>query len=70
MPRGPRGILPLSPGDVVVSDYRVPPFYKDETLIVDEIKNLGTRGNPYWRVLARSQRGPTGWLDATSLVPL
>jgi hypothetical protein len=53
-----------------VSDYRVPPFYKDETLIVDEIKNLGTRGNPYWRVLARSQRGPTGWLDATSLIPL
>ena len=42
----PRGAPPLSPGDVVVSDYRVPPFYKDETLLVDEIKNVGTRGNP------------------------
>lgn len=61
---------PLSPGDVVVSDDRVPPFYRDETLIVDEIKNIGTRGNPYWRVLARSPRGVTGWLDATSVVRL
>ena len=64
----PRGAPPLSPGDVVVSDYRVPPFYKDETLVVDEVKNLGTRGNPYWRVHLRSQRGVSGWLDATSLM--
>lgn len=61
---------PLSPGDVVVSDYRVPPFYRGETLIVEDVKNVGTRGNPYWRVRARSSRGPDGWLDATSLVPL
>ena len=61
---------PLSPGDVVVSDYRVPPFYKDETLIVDEVKNLGTRGNPYWRAHLRSSRGVSGWLDVTSLVRL
>ena len=66
----PLGAPPLSPGDVVVSDYRVPPFYKDETLIVDEVKNLGTRGNPYWRAYLRSQRGVSGWLDATSLVRL
>jgi hypothetical protein len=59
---------PLSLGDVVVSDYPVPPFYKDETLVVDEIKNLGTRGNPYWRAHLLSQRGVSGWLDATSLV--
>jgi hypothetical protein len=65
-----RGSPPLSPGDLVVSDYRVPPFYKDETLVVDEIKNLGTRGNPYWRAHLRSQRGVRGWLDATSLVRL
>jgi hypothetical protein len=61
---------PLAPGDVVASDYRVPPFYKDETLIVDEVKNLGTRGNPYWRAHLRSERGVSGWLDATSLVKL
>ena len=66
----PRGAPPLSPGDVVMSDYRVPPFYKDETLVVDEIKNLGTYGNPYWRVRLRSQRGVNGWLDATSLIRL
>ena len=52
-----KGHPPLSPGDVVVSDYRVPPFYKDETLIVDEVKNIGTRGNPYWRAHLRSRRG-------------
>jgi hypothetical protein len=66
MRRGP----PFSPGDVVVANYRLPPFYKDETLIVDEVKNIGTRGNPYWRALLRSQRGVTGWLDTTSLIPL
>lgn len=66
MPRG----APLSPGDVVVSDHRVPPFYRDETLLVDEVKNVGTSGNPYWRVRARSRRGVHGWLDATSLVRL
>lgn len=66
----PRGVPPLSPGDVVVSDYRVPPFYKDETLVVDEVKNLGTPGNPYWRAHLRSQRGVRGWLDATSLMRL
>jgi hypothetical protein len=66
----PRGSPPLSPGDLVVSDYRVPPFYKDETLVVDEIKNLGTHGNPYWRAHLRSQRGVSGWLDTTSLVRL
>ncbi len=64
--RGP----PFSPGDVVLSDHRVPPFWKDETLIVDEVKNIGTHGNPYWRVLLRSQRGVSGWLDATSVIPL
>jgi len=48
----------------------MPPFYKDATLIVDEVKNLGTRGNPYWRAHLRSQRDVSGWLDATSLVPL
>ena len=68
MPRG--AVPPIVPGDVVVSDYRVPPFYKDETLVVDEVKNLGTRGNPHWRALLRSQRGVTGWLDVTSLVML
>lgn len=75
MPRGAlnvssfvEGWAPVQPGDVVVSDYRVPPFYKHETLIVDEIKNVGTRGNPYWRVLLHSQRGVSGWLDASSLV--
>lgn len=61
---------PLSPGDVVVSDYRLPPFDKDETLIVDEIKNLGTHGNPYWRAHLRSPRGVSGWVDATSLARL
>ncbi len=61
---------PFAPGDVVVSDYRVPPFYKDETLLVDEVKNVGTRGNPYWRALLRSPRGVIGWLDATSLIRL
>ena len=66
----PRGSPPLSLGDVVASDYRVPPFYKDETLIVDEIKNVGTRGNPHWRAHLRSQRGVSGWLDATSLIRL
>lgn len=64
--RGP----PLSRGDVVLSDHRVPPFWKDETLIVDEVKNIGTHGNPYWRVLLRSQRGVSGWLDTTSVVLL
>ena len=66
----PRGTPPFSLGDVVVSDYHVPPFYKDETLVVDEIKNVGTRGNPYWRAHLRSQRGMSGWLDATSLLRL
>lgn len=61
---------PLATGDVVISDYRVPPFYKDETLIVDAVKNVGTRGNPYWRAHVRSSRGVSGWLDATSLVLL
>ena len=61
---------PIQPGDIVVSDYRVPPFYKNETLVVEEIKNVGTRGNPYWRVLLHSQRGVSGWLDASSLVRL
>jgi hypothetical protein len=70
MARASAHAAPLSPGDVVISDYRVPPFYRDETLIVDEVKNIGTRGNPYWRVLARSQRGVSGWLDATSLARL
>ncbi len=70
MPSRRAGSPPLSRGDVVVSDYHVPPFYSDETLIVDEVKNVGTRGNPYWRVLARSQRGVIGWLDATSLARL
>lgn len=65
-----RGSPPFSPGDVVVSDYRLPPFYKNETLFVDEIKNVGTRGNPYWRAHLRSQRGVSGWLDATSLMRL
>lgn len=65
-----RGTPPLLPGDLVVSDYRVPPFYKGETLIVDEVKNVGTRGNPYWRVYLRSPRGVSAWLDATSLVRL
>jgi hypothetical protein len=65
-----RGAPPFSPGDIVLSDHRVPPFLKDETLIVDEVKNIGTRGNPYWRVFLRSQRGVSGWLDATGLVPL
>lgn len=41
-----RGAPPLLPGDLVVSDYRATPFYKGETLIVDEIKNVGTRGQP------------------------
>lgn len=66
----PRGAPPLSLGDVVVSDCRVPPFHKDETLIVDEIKNVGTRGNPHWRAHLRSQQGVSGWLDTTSLVRL
>ena len=65
-----RGAPPLSPGDVVVSDYRVPPFYKDETLTVDEVRNVGTRGNQYWRVHLRSPRGVSGWLDASSLARL
>lgn len=65
-----RGAPPFAPGDVVVSDYRLPPFRKDETLIVDEVKNVGTHGNPYWRVHLRSQRGASGWLDATSLARL
>ena len=60
----------LKPGDVVVSDHRVPPFYRGETLLVDEVKNVGTRGNPYWRARLRSQRGVSGWLDATRLVRL
>ena len=68
----PRGVPPppLSPGDVVVSDYRVPPFNKNETLIVDEVKNLGTPGNPYWRTHLRSQHGVRGWLDVRSVVRL
>lgn len=65
-----RGLPPLSPGDVVVSDNPVPPFHKNETLIVDEVKNVGTPGNPYWRAHLRSQRGVSGWLDASSLAPL
>jgi hypothetical protein len=65
-----RGGPPFSPGDVVVTDYRLPPFYKGETLIVDEVKNIGTRANPYWRAHLRSQRGVRGWLDTTSLIPL
>jgi len=65
-----RSAPPFIPGDVVISDYRLPPFHKDETLVVDEIKNVGTRGNPYWRVSLRSRRGVSGWLDATSLVRL
>ena len=52
----PRGASPLSLGDVVVSDYRVPPFYKDETLIVNEVNNVGTPGNPHWRAAAPAQR--------------
>lgn len=66
----PRGVPPppLSPGDVVVSDDRVPPFNKNETLIVDEVN--GTPGNPYWRTHLRSQRGVRGWLDASSVVRL
>jgi hypothetical protein len=65
-----RGFPPFDPGDIVVSDNRVPPFLKEETLIVDEVKNIGTRGNPYWRVFLRSTRGVTGWLDASSLARL
>jgi hypothetical protein len=61
---------PFSPGDVVISDYRVPPFLRDETLVVEEVKNVGTRGNPYWRIYLRSRRGVSGWLDATSLARL
>ena len=61
---------PLSPGDVVVSDYRVFLFNKNEALIVDKVKNLGTPGNPYWRAHLRSQRGVRGWLDASSVVRL
>lgn len=61
---------PFSPGAVVVTDYRLPPFYKGETLIVDEVKNIGTCANPYWRAHLRSQRGVRGWLDTTSLIPL
>lgn len=65
-----RGGPPFSPGDVVAVDYSLPPFHKGETLIVEELKNLGTRGNPYWRAYLRSQRGVSGWLDASSLIPL
>lgn len=65
-----RGGPPFLPGDVVATEYRLPPFYKSETLIVDEVKNIGTRGNPHWRALLRSERGVTGWLDATGLIPL
>lgn len=65
-----RGGPPFLPGDVVATDYRLPPFHKGETLIVDEVKNIGTRGNPYWRAHLRSERGVTGWLDASGLIPL
>lgn len=65
-----RGGPPFSHGDVVITDYRLPPFHKGETLIVDEVKNIGTRGNPHWRAYLRSQRGVSGWLDATGLIPL
>jgi hypothetical protein len=69
-PGSMRGGPPFSPGDIVVTDYRLPPFHKGETLIVDEVKNIGTRANPYWRAHLRSQRGVRGWLDTTSLIPL
>ena len=65
-----RGAPPFTAGDVVISDYRLPPFHKDETLVVDEIKNVGTRGNPYWRAYLRSPREVSGWLDTTDLMRL
>jgi hypothetical protein len=65
-----RGAPPFAPNDVVMSDHRIPPFLRDETLLVGEVRNIGTRGNPHWRVHVRSSRGIEGWLDATSLILL
>lgn len=65
-----RAAPPLTIGDVVVVDHRVPPFHQGETLLVAAIKNIGTHGNPHWRAHLRSQRGVVGWLDTTSLVRL
>jgi hypothetical protein len=70
--------LPFDIGDLVAASYRVPPFLSDDVLVVKEMKNLGTKTKPKWRVrvasLARRDvrkdpKGETieGWLDAEIL---
>ena len=60
---------PFLTGEVVTSDYRVPPFLVDETLVVDRLSNVGKKTKPEWRVFVKSASRPgvEGWLDATWL---
>jgi hypothetical protein len=60
---------PFAIGDLVVSDYRVPPFLTAEILVVKGLSNVGKKTKPHWRVFVGSvhRAGIEGWLDADTL---